>query len=259
VEKVIDRSRTDISISIVSHGQIALVAKLLYDLEILCRSVNFELILTLNIEEKLPFALENFHYPIKLLMNKIPAGFAANHNKAFTYSTGSFFCVMNPDIRLDINPFFTLTACLGELAAGVAAPTVIGGNGEVEDSARRFPAPSKILGKIFNKRVRPDYLIRDTVIFPDWVAGMFMIFPRSIFESLGGFDDRYFLYYEDVDICARLRLLGHEVVLCPQSKVTHHAQRTSHRSFKYMCWHLRSLVRFFMSPVYRQIRSRIQP
>ena len=85
-----------------------------------------------------------------------------------------------------------------------------------------------------------------------------MLFPSGIFERLGGFDERYFLYYEDVDICGRLRLQGHEVVLCPQAKVTHHAQRTSHRSVRYLRWHLTSMLRFFFSSVYRRLHCLVR-
>jgi GT2 family glycosyltransferase len=61
-------------------------------------------------------------------------------------------------------------------------------------------------------------------------------------------------YYEDVDICARLRLLGYEVVVCPQAQVYHHAQRSSHHNFRYFRWHLKGMTRFFFSPVYRRLR-----
>ena len=246
----------DISISIVSHSQIGLVAQLLGDLDAHCRDSNFELILTLNLDEALPFALDSFSYPVKLVRNAMPMGFAANHNQAFTHATGRYFCVMNPDIRLGSNPFSALLACLEDSSVGVVAPLVLGEEGEVEDSARRFPSPLKILCKVFGRCGGPDYAINDAPIYPDWVGGMFMLFPRGIFERLGGFDERYFLYYEDVDICGRLRLLGHEVLLCPQAKVTHHAQRSSHRNFRYLRWHVRSMTRFFLSPVYRQLLFR---
>jgi N-acetylglucosaminyl-diphospho-decaprenol L-rhamnosyltransferase len=259
MEKIVDRCRADISISVVSHAQMGLVVQLLGDMEAHCRDLNFELILTLNLDEKLPCELDSFSYPIKLLRNPVPIGFAANHNQAFTHAAGRFFCVINPDIRLHGNPFNTLLACLEDSSAGVAAPLVLGQDGDVQDSARRFPVPQEILGKAFGRRGKPDYPIHEKPIFPDWVGGMFMLFPRRIFEKLGGFDERYFLYYEDVDICARLRLLGHEVVLCPQSRVTHYAQRSSHRSFKYLYWHSRSLARFFLSPVYWRVRSRPPP
>jgi N-acetylglucosaminyl-diphospho-decaprenol L-rhamnosyltransferase len=73
---------------------------------------------------------------------------------------------------------------------------------------------------------------------------------------LHGFDERYFLYYEDVDLCGRLCLAGLRVVVCPDSQVVHHAQRSSRRSLKYLRWHLASMLRFFLSPVYRQLKAR---
>lgn len=250
MEEIVNTGIADISISVVSHLQIGLVAQLLGDLEERCQNSRFELILTLNLDEALPFALDTFSYPIKLVRNTMPMGFAANHNQAFTHATGRYFCVMNPDIRLSSNPFNALLGYLEDSSVGVVAPLVLGDKGEIEDSARRFPSPLKILCKAIGRCVGPDYAIKDAPIYPDWVGGMFMLFSRGIFERLRGFDERYFLYYEDVDICGRLRLLGFKVVLCPQARVTHHAQRSSHRSFRYLRWHLRSMTRFFLSPVY---------
>jgi N-acetylglucosaminyl-diphospho-decaprenol L-rhamnosyltransferase len=246
----------DISISVVSHLQIGLVTQLLGDLQERCQGSSFELILTLNLDEALPFALDGFSYVIKLVRNVVPLGFAANHNQAFTHATGRYFCVMNPDIRLSTDPFGALLDGLSDRSVGVVAPVVFGGNGDIEDSARRFPNPLKILCKVFGRCGGPDYAINELPVCADWVGGMFMLFPRSIFERLGGFDERYFLYYEDVDICGRLRLLGHEVVICPQAKVTHHAQRSSHGSFRYLRWHLRSMARFFFSTVYWRLQFR---
>ena len=255
MEKIACRNVIDISISVVSHSQIGLVAALLGDLEKHCRDSRFELILTLNLDEMLPFALDSFSYPIKLVRNAIPQGFGANHNQAFTHATGRYFCVTNPDIRLNSNPFNALVACFADSSAGLVAPLVLDGDGKIEDSARSFPSSLKILRKVFGGRRGPDYVIKDALIHPDWVGGMFMLYPLGIFERLGGFDERYFLYYEDVDICGRLRLLGYEVVVCPQAQVTHHAQRSSHRSFRYLRWHLKSMTRFFLSPVYWRLRS----
>ena len=254
MEKIDSDGSTDISISVVSHAQMDLVAQLLADLEAHCKDSLFELILTLNLDEPLPFGVDSFSFPIKVVRNATPMGFAANHNQAFTYATGRYFCVLNPDIRLDQNPFHALLACLGDPSVGVAAPLVLGTDGGIEDSARRFPGPLKILCKAFGRCKGRDYVIEGAPIRPDWVGGMFLLFPRHIFEKLDGFDQRYFLYYEDVDICARLRLLGYEVVLCPEATVTHHAQRSSHRSFRYFRWHLQSMVRFFLSPVYWRLK-----
>lgn len=244
----------DISISVVSHLQITLVAELLRGLEQHCGDSRFELILTLNRDEPLPFALDSFSYPIKLLRNGSQKGFAANQNQAFSHASGRYFCVINPDIRVNNNPFAALLSCLDNSSVGVVAPLVMNDNGALEDSARRFPTPLRILGKFFGHGWGSDYAIDGAPVYPDWVGGMFMLFPRNVFERLGGFDERYFLYYEDVDICARLRLQGQAARLCLEATVVHHAQRHSHRNFRYLAWHLRSMLRFFLSPVYRQTR-----
>lgn len=255
MEKIVLCGQVDISISVVSHSQISLIVELLNDLRSQCIDSRFEVILTLNVTEKLPFELNEFSWPIKVIRNVTPNGFGANHNQAFRLATGKYFCVMNPDIRLLGDPFPKLIAYLKNPSFGVVAPLVLNTDGVQEESARVFPSPVSILRKILGNRV-PDYSINDLPIFPDWVGGMFMVYPMNIFDQLSGFDERYFLYYEDADICARLRLLGYEVVVCPNAKVIHHAQRSSHKSLKYTRWHLRSMIRFFISPVYRQVHRR---
>ena len=242
-----------ISVSVVSHGQIDLIKNLLNDINAFCQESSIELILTLNIEENLPFATDNFVFPINVIRNTSPLGFAANHNQAFSRSTGQFFCVVNPDIRLNEDPFPALLSSLQDSTVGVVAPLVVSNSGYIEDSARVFPTPFKIICKAFGGCKRSDYLIKSESIYPDWVGGMFMLFPRGVFNKLNGFNERFFLYYEDVDLCARLRLQGYQVVLCPSTKVIHEAQRSSHKSLKYLSWHIASMLRFFCSSVFFKI------
>lgn len=244
----------EVSISVVSHGQISLIANLLKDIQSNCATTSLELILTLNLDEILPFSVDEFSFSIKVILNASPMGFSANHNHAFTHAIGQYFCVMNPDIGFSRDPFPALFECFKDASVGVVAPIVLGESGETEDSARHFPTPFKIVCKAFGKCKGSDYVIGSETIYPDWAGGMFLLFHRMVFEELTGFDQRYFLYYEDVDICARLRLLGYEVALCPQSSVVHHAQRSSHRSFRYLRWHLTSMMRFFFSPVFWRVQ-----
>lgn len=247
---------TDISISIVSHGQIDLVTALLDDLKALApaRLSCIEVILTLNLPETLPFAPEHLPFPVKILRNAQPLGFAANHNQAFRAATGRYYAVVNPDIRLNGDPFTGLLACLdSQPRVGLAAPLVLNPAGTVDDSARRFPTPGRILRKLRRQPRGTDYTIGQTPLSPDWVAGMFMLLPSPVFAAVGGFDEDYFLYYEDVDLCARLRLAGHDILLCPQVSVIHHARRSSHRSLRYLRLHLGSMLRFFTSDVFRRL------
>src|SRR5690606_33557130 len=87
------------------------------------------------------------------------------------------------------------------------------------------------------------YAIGDEPFFPHWVAGMFMLFESHAFANLQGFDERFFLYYEDVDICARIWETGSKLVVCPKVSVVHDAQRDSHRKMKYLYWHISSMLR----------------
>ena len=74
-----------------------------------------------------------------------------------------------------------------------------------------------------------------------------MLFRSSVFHALHGFDERYFLYYEDVDLCRRLRKRGYDIRLVPSVRAVHNARRESHRSLRHLRWHLASIVRFLLS------------
>jgi N-acetylglucosaminyl-diphospho-decaprenol L-rhamnosyltransferase len=252
MENNVTGSKPIISISVISHMQMDLIANLLHDLNKHCQASSLEFILTLNQDETLPDTIGNYGFPIRIIRNKKPQGFAANQNQAFLQATGQFFCVMNPDIRLNDDPFPALLSCLQVSSAGVVAPVVLDEAGELEDSARYFPTPFKILCKAFGKCKDSDYVVKNEPIFPDWVGGMFMLFPNELFRQLKGFNQKFYLYYEDVDLCARLRLLGYEVVLCPKARVIHQARRSSHGDFKYLRWHITSMLCFFCSGVFWQ-------
>ena len=256
MEEIVRRLPIDLSISIVSHLQIDMVTLLLNDLGLMCRERDFEVILTLNLAETLPFEAVAYPFLIRVIRNAKPLGFGANHNQAFTESSGKFFCVLNPDIRLSMDPFGPLLSLLEQTDIGLTAPAVTNAQGELEDSARHFPTPRGILLKSFRRSKGPDYLFADVPIFPDWTAGMFMLLPRAVYAQLGGFDVSYFLYYEDVDLCARIRLSGCRVAVTPAVHVIHNAQRRSHRNIRFLYWHVRSMLRFFMSPVYQALKSR---
>ncbi len=239
-----------ISISVVSHGQMEWVAPLLGDLDRICRGFTFEVILTLNLPEVFSYSSADFHYPLHVIKNDAPLGFASNHNQAFARAKGLYFCVLNPDIRLQEDPFPGLLACLADRTVGVCAPLVRNPSGQLEDSFRRFPNPVTILLKALGFQRDADYPVGTQTFYPDWAGGMFLLFPMAVFRFIHGFDSRYFLYYEDVDICARLRLAGYRVAVSPAVQVVHAAQRTSHVQWKYRRWHLASMARFFLSPAF---------
>ena len=245
-----------ITLSVVSHGQINLVIALLRDLASKCTETQLDVILTLNVPEELPASLNQLPYPVLILRNATPLGFGENHNRAFQHAKTPFFCVINPDIRVTSNIFPTLMDGLKDPSCGVIAPLIVNGAGAIEDSARKFPTPLKILCKAFGGCRGQDYQIGNAPLEPDWVGGMFMVFRRDTFALLGGFDQNFFLYYEDVDLCARIQLKGLCVVLNPGVRATHLARRTSHSSAAYSWIHIRSMIRFFTSIVFVKVMWR---
>jgi N-acetylglucosaminyl-diphospho-decaprenol L-rhamnosyltransferase len=183
---------------------------------------------------------------VTVIHNERAKGFGANHNAAFDAGRTDFFCVLNPDVRLEQDPFPALLEILANPKIGVAAPLIVNPLGAIEDSARRFPTPGRLLRKVLFKTRSADYPIKTEVVLPDWVAGMFMVFRTELFRAAGGFDESYFLYYEDVDLCWRLHRLGYGVALQPTVRAIHAARRSSHRKLGYLRWHVSSMLRFFL-------------
>ena len=244
-----------LTISVVSHNQGSLIQELLEDLNSLKKG-NFEVIATINIEEEHPFSIDELNFPIKIKKNVKPLGFGENHNLAFDEANGRYFCVLNPDIRIQSDPFSLLIEYLeNNRSVGVVSPLIVNEAYSIEDSARRFPTPMRILKRKFTNGKILDYKIGNDFVYPDWLAGMFMLFKSDTYRSLGGYDENYFMYCEDADICARAWYKGYTVVLMPQVKVIHKARRDSQKKVKHFVWHVRSLFRYFLSHPFNEKRS----
>lgn len=232
-----------VTVSLVSHGHGGMVWRLVDQL-VVCPEVT-QVIVTLNIPEASTAILND---KVMLLKNDLPKGFGANHNAAFALAKGEFYCVINPDIELTQNPFSALAGILADQRVGLVAPLVVGSSGKAEDSMRCFLSPWSMVWRVLKLDSGAYSLQRgDSDFTPDWVAGMFMLFRSETYAKVGGFDERYFMYCEDADICTRIWKAGYKVVGCLSTNVIHNAQRASHRSFRHLSWHLRSMARYFLS------------
>lgn len=236
----------EITLSVVSHGQNALVNGLLDDIERTCAG-RVSLVLTENIPDAVPLRHAGLSCPAEIIANTQVRGFGANHNAAFARCRTPFYCVCNPDIRLADDPFPALLAALADENVGATGPLVRSPAGGVEDSARRFPSVASLARKALREDRRPDYPVDQGAQRVDWIAGMFMLFRSDSYRAAGGFDEDYFLYYEDVDLCRRLGAAGRTVLYQPAAEVTHAAQRASRRRPALALHHLRSAVRFLRS------------
>lgn len=240
-----------ITVSLVSHGHGPMVNQLVRQL-LACPEVA-QIILTRNIPDATPLVQ---HEKLAIIDNHDPAGFGTNQNAAFDRCRTPYFCVLNPDIELVDNPFPALLVCLAQEGSALAAPLVFAPDGSIEDSVRRFPTLVSLLQKASggNDGCYQVGLGQES-FFPDWVGGMCMLFRSTSFGRMGGFDVGYFLYYEDVDICVRLWKSGLRVIACPSVYVVHDARRESRRNWRFLRWHLASMLRYFYKHLGRLPRS----
>lgn len=239
-----------VTVSIVSHGHGAMVLDLLNDLSSVvdCR---INVILTLNIPEAEIFEESPWPFPLTLIRNLRARGFGKNHNTAFSLCTTPYFCVLNPDIRLHQGSLKLLLQDFGDLRVGAVGPLVFSPDLSIDDSARKFPTLTGLAWRFISGVRKADYFVERGPVNVDWLAGMFVLFKRETFVEVGGFDEGYFMYLEDVDICRRLHERNLQVRLNPDFQVIHAAQRASKKSLRHLSWHLRSVARYFLGINFR--------
>lgn len=235
-------------VSIVSHGHAAEVGRLLAELAALRSRLIARVVLTLNLpHEQAPGAPRSgWPFALQVLRNEKPLGFGANHNRALREATEDCVCVMNPDVNpLGRDPFTVLTSVAMSPGVGCAYPRQVDASGRPQDYARELPTPMALwrrrgLGRR-ERRV-------------DWVNAACMVMPRRVWEAMGGFDETYYMYCEDVDLCLRMRLAGLALVRA-DACVQHAGQRASHRKLRHLAWHMAGLLRLWRSPVYARARA----
>lgn len=228
-----------VTVSVVSHGQGRLVREVLACLDDACAGHIVKAVVTVNIPEADDLTGLRFTFPVEVVLNQKPHGFGANHNAAFQRCSSEWFLVLNPDITFAQDPIAPL---LGQAApdVGLLAPRIVEPGKEAPEPHRGLLTPAEVLLRhLLGPRAPAS---------PEWVAGMFMLVRAEAFRQVKGFDPRYFMYVEDADICARLRLAGWRLQSVDDVHVIHEAQRASRRRLRPLLWHLGSLLKWWTSP-----------
>lgn len=238
-QQVTDAAR-GVTVSVVSHGHGDMIRRLVAELQAFPEVR--QILVTLNIPELLALPEDQ---RIRVIENPEPQGFGANHNAAFLLSSSPYFCVLNPDVVFIANPFPTLLSVMGQSGASLAVPRVVNEAGHLEDSLRRFMTPVRLLRRVMKWSSGAYVFDSDDAPFnPEWAAGMFMLFRQEAFRQLRGFDERYFMYCEDADICTRLWIMGGRLVAVPGATVIHPARRASRVNLQHFRWHVASMIRY---------------
>jgi GT2 family glycosyltransferase len=205
----------------------------------------------------LPLELEppaNAH----LVENERPLGFAANVNRGVAETNGEFVALANPDT----DPAPDAVRILRDFAGGrprcgIAGPQLRYPDGRWQPSRRSFPTvrgtlvrrtPLRYLARPF-ERQRDHYLLDERPTEPvpaDWMLAAFLLLRREMLDELGGFDERFRLYGEDIELCYRAAKAGWERWYVPQAVVTHRYAAEIDRKLltRRTLWHWRGIARF---------------
>ena len=171
--------------------------------------------------------------PVQLIRAPRNGGFSYGCNLGSAGATAPYLLFLNPDARLDATALDALVAVLrDEPDTGLVAPRILDDDGSLSYSLRRFPrlrstyAQALFLHRLFPRAAWTDELIRDEAAYeqparPEWVSGACMLVRRDAYEEIGGFDESFFLYCEDTDLCARMWGSGRAVRYEPRALVHH--------------------------------------
>jgi N-acetylglucosaminyl-diphospho-decaprenol L-rhamnosyltransferase len=183
-------------------------------------------------------------------------GYGAGANRGIAGGSSEFVLVSNPDISIHRGAVRSLVDVLGaDPTIAIVGPQLLEADGTRYPSARRFPSfvdaaghavlADLVPGNRFTRRYRMDDLDAHEVTSVDWVSGACFLGRRSALAELGGFDEAYFMYAEDTDLCWRARRAGWGVAYVPAAVVTHlQGVSTARRPFRMLVAHHRSVLRF---------------
>ncbi len=160
-------------------------------------------------------------------------GFAAGCNAGWRAGSSPYVLFLNPDARIDPETVGMLVDVLErDPMAAIAAPRVLEPDGELDFSQRRFPrlrstyAHALFLHRLFPRAAWASELVRDPAAYerpgsPEWVSGACLLVRRAVLEVLDGWDEGFFMYCEDKDLCRRVRNAGYDVRFEPTATVRH--------------------------------------
>ena len=165
----------------------------------------------------------SLHIPTIILHQLENPGFGSANNRGASVARGDVFLFLNPDARYDQGSLSEMIDLLRVQCQNIFGFRLIDTQGEPEHwSVGRFPSLLRLLGNnilpFFVGRLWQEERLRPV----DWVSGAAFALHKKLFFLLGGFDEKYFLYFEDVDLAKRAKTIGAQVWLYPHITFFHH-------------------------------------
>ena len=247
-----------ISISLVTYNNSKVIEKCINSIFNITNNIDFEIIIIdNNSSDNTVKIIKNNFKNVKLIKNDKNVGFGAAHNVAIKLGKGKYHLVLNPDIIFTENTIEKLINFMEENSdVGLISPKIVFPDGTIQYLCKRLPClfdlcvrrfTSGFIKDLFKKRI--DYFeMRETgynkIIDVPYLSGSFMLFRRSILEKIGGFDENFYMYFEDADITQRAAEIS-RTVFYPYTSVIHLWERGSHKNIKLLFISLVSTAKYF--------------
>lgn len=228
-----------LSIVIVNYLQKDLLLKCIASLHKSLQKGKFEVIVINNSkEEDISQIYELF--PGVLIIQNENTGFSKANNLAVKHSKGDYLLFLNADTEILADFTNDLIDKFKNIKYGAVGLKLKFGNGSFQNSFGLFPS---ILNEYTNRKIEISFRRKDETVTSkrekeyseikevDWVTGAALFIKKAVFEEAGGFDERFFLYYEDIDLCLRLHQAGYRNYYYPFTDIIHHKGENTRSSF----------------------------
>ena len=201
------------------------------------------------------FAKEDFSEYDDVILMPMPMnlGFGHGHNQVLPKLESTYHAIVNPDIILKEDSFSILIKFLEENVASIVAPKLITPDGEMQKAYRHYPTVTDMFLRMFVKKgfeKRKNYHTLDYMDYTKpfqvpFIQGSFLVMKTETFKELNGFDERFFMYMEDADLCKRANAIA-PVYYCPYTEVIHKWEKGSHKSKTLFMHHISSMCKYFL-------------
>ncbi|MBP9773686.1 MAG: glycosyltransferase family 2 protein [Candidatus Peribacteraceae bacterium] len=195
---------------------------------------------------------------VKIIESRTNCGYGQGNNMGERFATGEYLLIINPDNPLPPEALAQMLAVLkAHPQAGIVGPALVHPDGSIRPSARPFPRWKDLITKrLQSTKWHAEHnasidTASSTPITVDWLVGACLLMKTSLFEELGGFDPRFFLFFEDIDLCRRCTNLGKSVLYAPFIRVPDRRQRLSEGGILSLLMkkttriHLQSALKYF--------------
>lgn len=222
----------DVSIIIVSYNTRKLLQDCLESVFNSTKRINFEtIVVDNNSTDGMPDMIRQMYPDVKLLCNKENTGFSFANNQGYKCSTGEYLLFLNSDTLILNNAVEKMILYLRENPqVGILGPKILNSHNQPTRSYMRFMDGKKLfLGSKYLKyfidvekyRIHFQKYDYGSVQKVPWVSGAALMIRRKVFEEVGLFDEGYFLYFEDMDLCLQVHEHGYELVYFPFAEIIH--------------------------------------